>query len=319
MKTIKAKLIVILSFIFIINIVVGFYVMYQNGQANDRLRSVPSTIISSIENSSYLNSLAELIRYEDEVLTQSARNYAYTGVNTWLVRYNQESPKLESAIKSAISKGEAADKKIFESIDVANKALVAMEAQSIQLVNTGNKSGAQAILNSTNYSNQKAVYQSGLEKYYDSKGSSADYTMASSFTELTSITTDATNTNITNGYFIGTLTLVIIISCLVIYLMIHYLVLKPVASLRKATDQIADGNLEQKLLVQSNDELGTLATSFNRMAVRLKESTENIESKISDRTKQLEKLNGFMSGRELKMIDLKKRIQDLEATDENKK
>ena len=44
------------------------------------------------------------------------------------------------------------------------------------------------------------------------------------------------------------------------------------------------------------------------MAGKLKENIEGVEQKVKDRTKELETLNKYMVGRELKMIELKKQI-----------
>jgi NtrC-family two-component system sensor histidine kinase KinB len=46
--------------------------------------------------------------------------------------------------------------------------------------------------------------------------------------------------------------------------------LEPLASLTTSIQQIGAGNLDQKLNTQSRDELGTLASSFNTMALQLK-------------------------------------------------
>jgi signal transduction histidine kinase/DNA-binding response OmpR family regulator len=45
---------------------------------------------------------------------------------------------------------------------------------------------------------------------------------------------------------------------------------RPIASLVEGTKTVAAGNLEQQLTVYSDDELGTLATSFNRMIAELR-------------------------------------------------
>jgi two-component sensor histidine kinase len=51
----------------------------------------------------------------------------------------------------------------------------------------------------------------------------------------------------------------------------------PLAALREAAARIGDGELDTRVSVQSTDELGTLAGSFNLMAERLSESTVSIE------------------------------------------
>lgn len=318
MKTIKSKLITIIGIIFLANLLIGFYVMYQNGKAIDLMREGPSSAIVSIQNADYLNHLSETIRYEDEVLTQSARNYAYTGNEMWKNRYNEESPKLDLAIKEAIANGSEIDKGIFDGINDANIALVAMESESMQLVDLGNKFRAQTILESVDYLAQKEIYKLGMDQYYNSKNADAGSTITESFADLNSINDSIININTGNGIYTGILITVVIVTSVIIYIMVSVFVLKPVLSLKKATNEIANGNLDQILTIESDDELGALARSFNKMAAELKESTENIETKIAERTKELEKLNSFMIGREIAMIDLKKRIKDLETKDANK-
>ena len=48
------------------------------------------------------------------------------------------------------------------------------------------------------------------------------------------------------------------------------------------------------------------------MSSKLNNTIKNIEKKIAERTTSLEKVNKFMTGRELKMVELKKKIIDLE-------
>ena len=48
-------------------------------------------------------------------------------------------------------------------------------------------------------------------------------------------------------------------------------ILQPIQSLTKATRELAEGSWEQTVPVTSKDELGELATAFNRMAARLQE------------------------------------------------
>lgn len=318
MKTIKSKLITIIGIIFLVNLLIGFYVLYQSGKANDLIRKGPSDAIVSIQDSFYMNHLSETIRYEDEVLTQSARNYAYTGNEMWKNRYNEESPKLDLAIKEAIAKGNEIDDSIFEGINNANIALVAMESESMQSVDIGNRFRAQTILDSADYLAQKEIYKLGLDQYHNSKNHNADSIVTESFADLNSINDSIISINTRTGIYTGILITIVILTSTIIYLMVYFFVLKPVLSLKKATNEIANGNLDQILVIKSDDELGALARSFNKMAVGLKESTENIETKIAERTKELEKLNSFMIGREITMIDLKKRIKDLESKDANK-
>jgi len=52
---------------------------------------------------------------------------------------------------------------------------------------------------------------------------------------------------------------------------------KPIKLLVLGTERIASGDLDQEIEIQSADEIGDLANSFNRMAVNLKQHTEELQ------------------------------------------
>ncbi|UCB52083.1 MAG: HAMP domain-containing protein [Candidatus Zixiibacteriota bacterium] len=72
--------------------------------------------------------------------------------------------------------------------------------------------------------------------------------------------------------------------------------IRPVKRLVQATERVAGGDLSHVVKVTTKDEIGTLASSFNRMTTSLKESREKIEEynrtlegKVKERTAELEK------------------------------
>ncbi len=86
--------------------------------------------------------------------------------------------------------------------------------------------------------------------------------------------------------------------CIVLAIMISiYLskrITKPVITLKKVALDIGRGNLNAKIDVKSKDEIGELASSFNKMVHDLKESRDkligaqkNLEKKVEERTKEL--------------------------------
>ncbi len=77
-----------------------------------------------LERINYLDELADQIQYYDEVLTQSARNYAFTGDRKWRDRYTDTEPKLELVINEAIDEGNEEEKALFSSIDASNVYLI---------------------------------------------------------------------------------------------------------------------------------------------------------------------------------------------------
>lgn len=123
----------------------------------------------------------------------------------------------------------------------------------------------------------------------------------------------------------------------IILIVILRKLLKPISYLQKGVMAVRGGNLEYKISKVSNDELGDLAEAFNQMTTDIKESrkkleeySKSLEKQVAERTKELEKskkelevkvdeLERFSKlsvGRELKMVELKKRIRELEKQKE---
>jgi two-component system NtrC family sensor kinase len=63
---------------------------------------------------------------------------------------------------------------------------------------------------------------------------------------------------------------------LIIYFLVKRLVLKPVALLSEATESLASGDLQTRVPVGSDDEIGRLAASFNDMTGRLAEAQRQL-------------------------------------------
>ena len=75
-------------------------------------------------------------------------------------------------------------------------------------------------------------------------------------------------------------------------------IIKPIQSLTEVTKKLAAGNLSERAALSSKDEIGTLATAFNRMAEDLTRSKKKIdrysktlEEKVRQRTHELEIIN----------------------------
>lgn len=92
---------------------------------------------------------------------------------------------------------------------------------------------------------------------------------------------------------------------------------KPINALRHGTEIIGKGNLNHRVGTDNKDEIGQLSRAFDKMTISLKKSKSNIEQKIKNKTADLEELNSVMTGRELKMIELKKKIKELSSSEKD--
>ncbi len=84
---------------------------------------------------------------------------------------------------------------------------------------------------------------------------------------------------------------------------------KPIEALMKGTDEIASGNLDYRITLDSRDEFAYLASHFNQMAQelevqqdKLREGRAVLEKRVSERTSELHRLN-----EELNLMDTARR------------
>jgi two-component system, NtrC family, sensor kinase len=83
---------------------------------------------------------------------------------------------------------------------------------------------------------------------------------------------------------------------------------RPIELIQVAAAKIGSGELDQRIEVSSNDELGALADEFNRMAARLQEFYSGLEQKVQERTHELATALG----------ELDEKSRELEAASEHK-
>jgi nitrate/nitrite-specific signal transduction histidine kinase len=125
----------------------------------------------------------------------------------------------------------------------------------------------------------------------------------------------------------GTSLIFFILGLLLMILALSQWVSKPLDKLVSIIDYIREKkDLSKKVDIETKDELGNLASAFNEMIEDLKKSkkelenySKTLEKKVKERTKELEskneelkEFNKMAVGRELKMVELKKRIKELE-------
>ncbi|MBN2019468.1 MAG: HAMP domain-containing protein [Sedimentisphaerales bacterium] len=86
----------------------------------------------------------------------------------------------------------------------------------------------------------------------------------------------------------------IVLSCVLISLLTRLILGKPVKELMTGIKKIAEGNLNHKVPIKTQDEIGALAVSFNEMTEHLKKTVDNLNREVAERKKTelaLENLN----------------------------
>jgi len=64
---------------------------------------------------------------------------------------------------------------------------------------------------------------------------------------------------------------------------------RPIRYLTDGTEIIGGGNLNHVIRIDRNDEIGLLARNFNSMTERIRDVLENLEEKVAERTRELQK------------------------------
>ncbi|MBF0217455.1 MAG: response regulator [Candidatus Omnitrophica bacterium] len=235
------------------------------------------TGVDGIAAAGHLRDLADSIRYYDEVLTQSARNYAFTGNTRWRDRYKQFEPELDKAIKEAIEKGDALDKEIFARVNAANTALVEMEYRAIGLADNGAFDEAASTLESAGYLREKAVYSDGLNRYFARKSGDNLTTIDKGRDKADMIS--AKLLRVVKDNERGAFLMVSIVALLAIvgWVFLSRRISLAVSRLSVALKAAGEGRWDKEVEISSDDEIGELAVAFNKMIASLRQSEISME------------------------------------------
>ncbi len=94
---------------------------------------------------------------------------------------------------------------------------------------------------------------------------------------------------------------IILIATFLIAVVIYYGIYVPTKKLRTGTKMLSSGNLDYKIKLNRNDELGVLAQSFNEMAANLKKAdrelrdwSQTLEQRVNEKTEELEEMHRGM-------------------------
>ncbi len=83
----------------------------------------------------------------------------------------------------------------------------------------------------------------------------------------------------------------LLIGAILVSLWIGQIITRPLVRLTQTAETIAQGDFSARAEVETQDETGVLATSFNSMAERLNDTLLGLEKRVFDRTQELEKAN----------------------------
>lgn len=114
------------------------------------------------------------------------------------------------------------------------------------------------------------------------------------------------------------------VGCLIMALFYSKQIIAPIMGLSELALKITGGDFDVQIpeeFIESNDETGILSLSFRNMLAKLRSQIQELndsnvklgqaQNSIQQKNVDLERVNKLMVGRELKMIELKKEVEDL--------
>lgn len=99
-----------------------------------------------------------------------------------------------------------------------------------------------------------------------------------------------------------------IFAVLIAFAGLSVVVIRPIFGMREMARRIAANELEARVAIGTNDEMGELGDQLNRMAERIEEYTSSLESRVRERTQELHDAN-------VKLIEANAQLERLAKTD----
>ena len=92
----------------------------------------------------------------------------------------------------------------------------------------------------------------------------------------------------------GTITVSLVLLMFMLYQFSRRVIIKPLEELVSVSQAMTQGELDQRVHVRSEDEIGQLGMAFNKMATQVNEFVRELEIRVADRTRSLEERSAYL-------------------------
>lgn len=161
-------------------------------------------------------------------------------------------------------------------------------------------------------------YQDNTAKFEYVKQNIADLILVETG-NLARVTVEMQRTKLILTIIMITIVIIGIVGSIIYAVVISRKITEPIISLSETARNIAEGDLQLNVredLLTMQDETGSLSNSFHLMLQNLRRKIDelnNTKQEVEQRNEELQRFNKLMVDRELKMIELKKIISELQA------
>ncbi len=118
-----------------------------------------------------------------------------------------------------------------------------------------------------------------------------------------------------NRSLLVSFTLGLFIMCIVYFISIWFgrKISRPIESLHRGTDIIEKGNLDYKVSINSQDEIGQLSRSFDKMTKSIKKSRAEVDKKVKEQTKNIKRQKNELENQQKAILNI---LEDVEEEKE---
>ncbi len=95
----------------------------------------------------------------------------------------------------------------------------------------------------------------------------------------------------------------LLIMAVAVTVLLNRLVLNPLARLHHSTQALAAGDYGQLATVATNNEIGALTGAFNAMARTVRDQTEHLEQRVTERTRELDQAHRALASTHRQVVD----------------
>jgi len=240
--------------------------------------------IKDFDNVITLNSLVsdiESLRFE---LMLARNNFRMTFDEIHQERYHSASEKINKSIDDTIKKlDNEFDQKIFEDLRETNEKLENIETEIFNLIRQNKLEEADILLTEGKYSDLFDQFSNLIDRFHNNRQSESSDMFSKLIQMSVSIHRNNQTFNDLSQIILISFVGVVIVSVLLSFFISRWISI-PIHTLKNAADEIANENYDVKISHQSKDELGILATQFDKMRQRIKNSKQELDKKIDEQT-----------------------------------
>lgn len=255
-----------------------FYLLYQNQRVYYAFRDEIPQSLEQIEYVTKLEQLTSNILYYGEVLSQSTRNYVFTGESRWLERYNGSRTAMDLLLKTALASADKHEINLFAEVADLQEQMEEIERQAIDLTSLGESEAALRLLESASYQDLFRGFQHRISGVWEDWQVRDKQGLQLSLATIRGLSDELSSEVRQISIITAIILLLIALLAWWLSLLRSRAISEAILQLKEVADKVSQGQKIPAIAIQSADEIGELSESFRHMLKEIAESQARLEN-----------------------------------------